>query len=240
MGGRLASYDPFRSSTCPEGKVFLDPKGKERGHIYLLVGEGHMAFDDALFQLGMDLTRSSTAQKEDFNETVHAYAFEESTMSLSERDSVKFAGTHLILDLYGARNLDDIKHVERTLKRCVEVAGATMLHCHLHRFAGNGGVAGVVVFDSGHASIRTWPERDFATVDLMFMARNGTRRERLVKAIEQAFSPDAVESTVCRRAKDERRTAKRAKPDATPKAAEADAKPAAPSKVAQRRIKRAA
>ncbi len=198
-----------------------------------------MAFDDALFQLGMDLTRSSTAQKEDHNETVRAYAFEERREILSDRDSVKkFTGTHLILDLFGARNLDDAKHIERTLKRCVEVAGATILHCHLHRFAGNGGVSGVVVFDSGHASIRTWPDRDFAAVDLMFMARNGARRERLVKAIEQAFSPDAVQTTVCRRANDERRTTAKAKPEAAsapaPFELEASAKPA------QRRMRRAA
>ena len=30
-----------------------------------------MAYDDTLFQLGMDLTRSSTAQKEDHGETAH-------------------------------------------------------------------------------------------------------------------------------------------------------------------------
>ncbi|MCB1503555.1 MAG: adenosylmethionine decarboxylase, partial [Hyphomicrobiaceae bacterium] len=209
------------------------PKGKERGHIYLLVGEGHMAFDDALFQLGMDLTRSSTAQKEDHYVTVHAFASEEREQILSERESVKFAGTHLIVDLFGAERLDDIKHVERTLKRCVEVAGATVLHCHLHRFAGDGGISGVVVFDTGHASIRTWPDRDFAAVDLMFMARNGARRERLVKAIEQAFSPTAVETTVCRRANDERRTAVKARPAAV----QAEV---AEGKVAQRRIKRAA
>ncbi len=175
-----------------------------------------MAFDDALFQLGMDLTRSSTAQKEDHHETVRAYAFEERSEILSDRNiAKKFAGTHLILDLFGARNLDDIKHIERTLNRCVEVAGATTLHCHLHRFASNGGVSGVVVFDSGHATIRTWPDRGYAAVDLMFMARNGTRRERLIKAIEQAFLPDAVETTVCRRASDERRTAAKVKPEAT-------------------------
>lgn len=196
-----------------------------------------MAFDDALFQLGMDLTRSSTAQKEDFYETVHANTSEESPTVLSERDGVKFAGTHLILDLFGARNLDDVKHVERTLKRCVEVAGATMLHCHLHRFASNGGVTGVVVFDSGHASIRTWPDRDFVAVDLMFMARSGTRRERLVKAIEQAFSPNAVETTVCRRANDERRTAAKAKRAAV---APAPVEAATQPDPVQRRMKRAA
>ena len=171
-----------------------------------------MAFDDALFQLGMDLTRSSTAQKEDHNETVYADAFEERYEPCNERESGRFAGTHLILDLFGAQHLDDMKHVERTLKHCVEVAGATMLHCHLHRFVGNGGVSGVVVFDTGHASIRTWPDRNFAAVDLMFMARNGARRQRLVKAIEKAFGPSAVETTVCRRAGDERRTSRKGKP----------------------------
>lgn len=237
MGGVLTSYGAFRLSTCPEGKVFLDPKGKERGHIYLLVGEGHMAFDDALFQLGMDLTRSSTAQKEDIYETVHVVASEDRSQTLSDRDNVKFAGTHLIIDLFGAERLDDLKHVERTLKRCVEVAGASLLHCHLHRFSGDGGISGVVVFDSGHASIRTWPSRDFAAVDLMFMARNGARRERLVRAIEEAFNPNAAETTVCRRANDERRTVAKVKPATMPSAAVIAEQP---DKVAQRRIKRAA
>ncbi len=194
-----------------------------------------MAFDDALFQLGMDLTRSSTAQKED-HDTVHVVASAERSDFLSERNNVKFAGTHLIIDLFGAKRLDDVSHVERTLKRCVEVAGATTLHCHLHRFGGEGGISGVVVFDTGHASIRTWPERDFAAVDLMFMARNGERRERLVRAIEEAFKPDAAETTVCRRANDERRTMAKVKP-AVVLSAPAER---TESKVAKRRIKRAA
>lgn len=193
-----------------------------------------MAFDDALFQLGMDLTRSSTAQKEDRNDTVHVIASEEREPILIERDSVKFAGTHLIIDLFGAERLDDMKHIERTLKRCVEVAGATLLHVHLHRFAGNGGVSGVVVFDKGHATVRTWPDRDFAAIDLMYMARNAAQRERLVQAIEQAFKPTSVETTVCRRASDERRTAVRSKP-----VAQQVEQPPAPAKVATRRLRAA-
>jgi len=174
-----------------------------------------MAFDDALFQLGMDLTRSSTAQKEDHNATVHAYAFEpESRTSSFEHDDVKFAGTHLILDLFGAKRLDEQKHIERTLKRCVELAGATLLHIHLERSPVNGGISAVALFDNGQANIRTWPERAFAAVDVMFMARDGAQRERLVGAIEHAFSPSAMEQTVCRRAKDERRTAIRKAPAA--------------------------
>ncbi|MCB1520997.1 MAG: S-adenosylmethionine decarboxylase [Hyphomicrobiaceae bacterium] len=186
-----------------------------------------MAFDDALFQLGMDLTRSSTAQKEDHYETVHAIAHD---FEKSEHDDVEFTGTHLIIDLFNAKRLDELMHVERTLKRCVEMAGATLLHINLQRFPKNGGLSGVVVFDKGHANIRTWPDRDFAAIDLMFMARNSAQREALVQAIEQAFKPGAMETTVCRRAKDSRRTKVRAKPVVT------ESQP----KVATRRLRRAA
>ena len=41
-----------------------------------------MAFNDALFQLGMDLTRSSTAQEEDHSCAVSNAEVEDSVMSL--------------------------------------------------------------------------------------------------------------------------------------------------------------
>jgi S-adenosylmethionine decarboxylase len=151
-----------------------------------------MAFNDALFQLGMDLTRSSTAQKEDSNESArlaqHASpvpAHEERKDFFVERDGVRFAGQHLIVDLFGARRLDDLKHIERTLKRCVEVAGATLLHIHLHHFTPNGGVSGVAVLSESHISIHSWPEADYAALD-MFMCGHA-RPERALPVLKEAF-----------------------------------------------------
>ena len=97
-----------------------------------------MAYDDALFQLGMDLTRSSTAQKEDHGNSREVARGDRKDFFI-ERDGVRFAGTHLLIDLFGARRLDDLRHIERTLLRCVEVTGATLLHIHLHHFTPNGG-----------------------------------------------------------------------------------------------------
>ncbi len=133
-----------------------------------------MAYDDTLFQLGMDLTRSSTAQKEDPIVTARtAHSAEPARGQLEdrkdffiERDGVRFAGSHLIIDLFGARRLDDLRHIERTLKRCVEVAGATLLHIHLHHFTPNGGVSGVAVLSESHISIHSWPEADYAALDV--------------------------------------------------------------------------
>ena len=152
-----------------------------------------MAYDDALFQLGMDLTRSSTAQKEDLSEkTAHiAHKNDEARKDFFiERDGVRFAGTHLIIDLFGARRLDDLKHVERTLKRCVEAAGATLLHVHLHHFTPNGGVSGVAVLAESHISIHSWPEADYAALDV-FMC--GDAKPHLaINVLKEAFEADDV------------------------------------------------
>jgi len=99
----------------------------------------------------MDLAQSSsTAQKEEKAYTA-VQPEDDRKDHFIERDGVRFAGTHLIIDLYGARRLDDLAHIERALKRCVEVAGATLLHIHLHHFTPNGGVSGVAVLAEARA-----------------------------------------------------------------------------------------
>ena len=146
-----------------------------------------MAFNDTLFQLGMDLTRSSPAQKEDSVEIAHVAQKNDEVRKdfFQERDGVRFAGTHLIIDLFGAKRLDDLKHIERTLKHCVEVAGATLLHIHLHHFTPNGGVSGVAVLSESHISIHSWPEADYAALDV-FMC--GEAKPHLaVPVLKEAF-----------------------------------------------------
>ncbi|MCH9809059.1 MAG: adenosylmethionine decarboxylase [Alphaproteobacteria bacterium] len=150
-----------------------------------------MAYDDTLFQLGMDLTRSSTAQEEDPCAPARKKEVsDERNDFFIERDGVRFAGTHLIIDLFGARRLDDLKWVEETLKRCVEVAGATLLHIHLHHFTPNGGVSGVAVLSESHISVHSWPEADYAAFDV-FMC--GDAQPHLaVEVLREAFQAEDV------------------------------------------------
>jgi S-adenosylmethionine decarboxylase len=156
-----------------------------------------MAFNDTLFQLGMDLTRSSTAQEEDRRVAAHVAheedrheaaqaAHEDRKDFFIERDGLRYAGTHLIVDLFGARRLDDLKHIERTLTRCVEVAGATLLHIHLHHFTPNGGVSGVAVLSESHISIHSWPEADYAALDV-FMCGDA-QPQKCIEILREAFS----------------------------------------------------
>lgn len=104
-----------------------------------------MAFNDTLFQLGMDLTRSSPAQEEDFVAGSARVESGDRTTLFAERESAHFAGSHLIVDLIGAKRLDDLKHVEATVRRCVRDARSAFVSAQLTR-APNKGVASFDVF----------------------------------------------------------------------------------------------
>ena len=90
---------------------------------------------DALSPLGMVTDASSEIEQKDY---------------FVEKDGVKFAGTHLLLDLWGASNLTDPELIDRALR---DAKGNSRLTC-------------VLVLAESHISIHTWPERDFAAVDI--------------------------------------------------------------------------
>lgn len=106
------------------------------------------------------------------------------------RDGEQYAGIHLLIDLYGASHLSDMEHIEKTMLRCVEAAGATLLHIHLHPFEPDG-VSGVAVLAESHISVHTWPENRFAAFDV-FMCGN-TKPELCIDIMREAFEAERVE-----------------------------------------------
>jgi|SRR5690606_30587723 len=145
--------------------------------------------DDALFQSGTGLGTPGTARKEDLITTAD-HRRPAANDHFVIRDGVRCAGVYLIVDLYDAERLDDIDHIERTLRRCVEAANATLLHLHLHHFEPNGGVSGVAVLAESHISIHTWPENGYAALDV-FMCGDA-QPEACVPVVEEAFRPDQI------------------------------------------------
>lgn len=108
-----------------------------------------------------------------------------------ERNGVKYAGTHLLIDLWGATNLDNIEIVQAALEESALVAGATVLHTHLHHFSPNGGISGVVVLSESHISIHTWPERDYAALDI-FMCGD-CDPYKAIPVLRKAFLPANIQ-----------------------------------------------
>jgi len=105
------------------------------------------------------------------------------------RNGVRCAGAHLIVDLYGAQRLDDIDHIEATLRRCVEAARATLLHIHLHHFQPSG-VSGVAVLAESHISIHTWPEAGYAALDVFMCGK--ANPDACIPVLREAFSAKQV------------------------------------------------
>lgn len=106
------------------------------------------------------------------------------------KNGVKYAGTHLLIDLWGASKLDDIELVEEALRRSAIEAGATILHCHLHHFQPNGGISGVLVLAESHISIHSWPERGYAALDVFVCG--DCDPYKAVPILKEAFTPDFV------------------------------------------------
>ena len=113
------------------------------------------------------------------------------------RDGEIFAGTHIIIDLWDAHDLDDLARMEFALREAIQTCGATLLHIHLHHFTPNDGISGVAVLAESHISVHTWPERGFAAFDV-FMC-GAARPELAVPVLERHFSPGRVDVTEMRR-----------------------------------------
>jgi S-adenosylmethionine decarboxylase len=118
-------------------------------------------------------------------------------MSADERDDhfalrngVRCAGVHLIVDLYGAKGLDDIDLVESTLRKCVDAARATLLHIHVHHFQPNG-ISGVAVLAESHISIHTWPDASYAALDVFMCGKASP--DACIPVLREAFAAARVE-----------------------------------------------
>jgi len=115
------------------------------------------------------------------------------------RDGEIFAGTHLIIDLWDAKNLDNLERMEAAMRACIDECNATLLHIHLHHFTPNGGISGVAVLAESHISVHTWPEKNYAAFDV-FMCGD-SNPHRALEILSRYFQPKRSEVIEERRGK---------------------------------------
>jgi S-adenosylmethionine decarboxylase len=112
----------------------------------------------------------------------------------SPADAIVVNASHLtaimLVRLYEAEGLADIDLIESALRKCVAAAGATLLHIHLHHFEPNGGVSGVAVLAESHISIHSWPEANYAALDV-FMCGDA-KPEACIPVLREAFKPKRI------------------------------------------------
>lgn len=76
------------------------------------------------------------------------------------------------------------------MRDVVTECGASLLHIHLHHFTPNGGISGVAVLAESHISIHSWPEKQYAALDV-FMC-GSCQPDKSLTVLQKAFEPDRI------------------------------------------------
>ena len=143
-----------------------------------------MAYNDTLFQLGMDLTRSSPAQEEDKIDQVQALHGDRG------EDGVSVHSSHLYIDLSGVKMIGTGKAIERTLGDALEFVKAPVKTIAIRRADARGWISGSAVLADGYVTIDACPAKGFVAVDIV--SRSGLRPDVAMTAFADAFSAREV------------------------------------------------
>ena len=78
---------------------------------------------------------------------------------------MKGLGRHLILELWGGKNFNSAATVEGALRDAAAACAATLKDIQVYYYNPEG-VTGVAVLAESHITIHTWPEYNYAAVDV--------------------------------------------------------------------------
>ena len=110
---------------------------------------------------------------------------------------IKYAGLHILAELWRAKHLTDASKIRNILVEAIEACGATLLSIDVHVFSPNGGISGVAVLKESHISIHTWPEFDYAAVDIFVCGT--VDPHHAVTVLESRFQPERMDVQVVKR-----------------------------------------
>ena len=81
-------------------------------------------------------------------------------------------GIHILVEFYGCSQsvLNDPAFIEKEMIRAAEMIEATVITSSSHAFSPYG-VSAVVVISESHLTMHTWPEHEYAAVDLFYCTK---------------------------------------------------------------------
>jgi S-adenosylmethionine decarboxylase len=76
-------------------------------------------------------------------------------------------GRHILAEFYecDANALNNHTLIETVMNKAAQACGATVVESRFHQFAPQG-ISGVVIIMESHLAIHTWPELEYAAIDL--------------------------------------------------------------------------
>ena len=101
-----------------------------------------------------------------------------------------YVGRHVIVEFWGSEGLDNAKNVEYSLVSAAEAAEAHVLGSNSHHFGEGMGVTSVVMLAESHISIHTWPELEYAAIDIFMCGKS--KIDQATKVLKNAFRPKTI------------------------------------------------
>lgn len=108
-------------------------------------------------------------------------------------------GRQILVELYdcNADKINDVQFVESALLEATRRSKATVISHNVHKFSPHG-VSGVVVIAESHVSIHSWPEYNYAAVDI-FTCGESIDPWTIQEQLKVAFESENVSSMEMKR-----------------------------------------
>lgn len=108
-------------------------------------------------------------------------------------------GQHALLDLFGvdATCASQPERIREIMLQAAQLAGAHVLEEYFHHFGENSGITGVLLLSESHMSIHTWPERQFAAIDIFMCGEH--QMQQATDYLKKALSAQTVQLTIHQR-----------------------------------------
>lgn len=104
---------------------------------------------------------------------------------------IRYAGVHLIIELWNGKNFDSLPKIREILEDSVEACKATLLKIDLHQFTPFGGVSGMALIQESHISIHSWPEYGYAALDIFVCG--SVDPYNAIPVIKKGFEPEKIQ-----------------------------------------------
>lgn len=105
-------------------------------------------------------------------------------------------GLHIVADFYNvnADLLTKVDEIKQILEEGVKLTNLTMLDSYFHQFKPHG-VTGIIVLAESHISIHTWPEYNYAALDI-FVCSNFEKAFGYLDYLREKLRPMFVKKEI--------------------------------------------
>jgi S-adenosylmethionine decarboxylase len=103
----------------------------------------------------------------------------------------KIKAYHLIAEFYDSINLENITSIKNQMIIASKIANCKILDSYFHQFGKTNGVTGMVLLKESHISIHTWPEYNYAAIDIFVCGK--TFPEKAIEHLQDFFRPKKVD-----------------------------------------------